>query len=218
MKDHGAALAFHWGHEGDSNFALEDYYGPVIRYQRFLADHAPLLQPARPWSQVALVYPRRAELEAEMDCLEALKRLGRLLEDEHLLFDIILDEQLLERADDYAALILPEVTRLSLNEADLLRRFVAKGGKLVFTGNTGKYRLDGRLYADSPLSDWQAQSTEGEYAGHAKFEKGAVLYIPEGPVGIDPCRGKRGSTALFVSTSGGGYFRTGFSGRTKRPA
>ena len=179
--NHGAALAVHWGHEGDSNFALEDYYGPVIRYQRFLADHAPLLHPARPWSQVALVYPRRSELEAEMDCLDALKRLGRLLENEHLLFDIILDEQLLERAGDYAALILPEVKRLSLEEVDLLRSFVEKGGRLDFTGDTGKYCLDGRPYADSPLSDWQTPPAEGEYAGRTAVGKGAVLYIPEGP-------------------------------------
>jgi len=179
--NHGAALAFHWGHEGDSNFALEDYYAPVIRYHRFLADNDSLVHPACPWSQIALVYPRRAELESEMDCLETLKRLGRLLEDEHLLFDIILDEQLLERADDYAALILPEVRRLSPKEADQLRRFVEKGGKLVFTGDTGKYRLDGRPYADNPLSDWQTPPAEGEYAGHTEFGKGAVLYIPEGP-------------------------------------
>ena len=79
--NHAAALAFHWGYDEDPNFAVEDYYGPVIRYQRFLADHESLLHPAHPWSQIALVYPRRAELEDESDCLEPLKRIGRLLED-----------------------------------------------------------------------------------------------------------------------------------------
>jgi len=58
---------------------------------------------------------------------------------------------------------------------------VEKGGKLVFTGDTGKCRLDGRPYADNPLSDWQAPPAEGGYAGHLEFGKGAVLYIPEGP-------------------------------------
>ena len=179
--NHGAALAVHWGQETDERFAMEDYYGPVLRYQRFLADHESLIHPARPWSQVALVYPRRAELEGEADCLHALKRIGRLLEDEHLLFEIILDEQLLERAADYAALILPEVRRLSPEEAELLRRFVEEGGRLIFTGDTGTCRLDGRPYAENPLADWQTQPVEEAHAGHARAGKGRVLYIPEGP-------------------------------------
>ena len=61
-----AALAFHWGHDENPDFAVEDYYAPVIRYQGFLADHDPLLHPAQPWAQIGLVYPRRAELEEEI--------------------------------------------------------------------------------------------------------------------------------------------------------
>lgn len=164
--NHGAALAFHWGHDENPDFAVEDYYAPVIRYQRFLADHENLLHPAQPWAQIALIYPRRAELEDEAGCLEPLKRIGRLLEDRHLLFDIILDEQLLDRADNYHTLILPDIKRLSPEEGAHLKQFVEKGGKLAFTEDTGTHQLNGTPYPEGLLSDWRSHEE--------------VYYIPKG--------------------------------------
>ena len=184
---HGAALGYHWGQETDPTFATEDYTGPVIRYQRFLADHASLLHPAVPWSQAALVYPRRAEREGESGCLDALKRLGRLMEDAHILFDIILDEQLIERIDEYAALILPGIKRLSPPEVERLQRFVEEGGRLVLTGDTGTCRLDGRPYLENPLAEWRIESAEGTTAG-----KDIVHYIPEGPWAPEPVEVQEG--------------------------
>ena len=98
-----------WGQDHIEDFALEDYYGPVVRYQRFLADQERLIHPAQPWSQIGLVYPRRAELEREVECMEPLKRLGRVMEDAHVPFDLLLDEQLLDGIDAYEGLILPDV-------------------------------------------------------------------------------------------------------------
>ena len=173
--NHAAALAYHWGYDENPDFAVEDYYAPVIRYQRFLADHETLLHPAQPWAQLALVYPRRAELEDESDCLEPLKRIGRLLEDRHLLFDIILDEQLLDCATNYDTLILPNVKRLSPQEGARLKQFVENGGKLVFTGDTGKHQLDGQPYPEELLADWAL--TEEDRKG-TKPE--SVCYVAEG--------------------------------------
>ena len=176
--NHAAALAYHWGYDENPDFAVEDYYAPVIRYQRFLADHETLLHPAQPWAQIALVYPRRAELEDESDCLEPLKRIGRLLEDRHLLFDIILDEQLLDCAANYDTLILPDVKRLSPEEGTRLKQFVEQGGKLVFTGDTGKYQLDGQPYPEGLLADWaltDENRTEGVcYVAGGQWEPNSV--------------------------------------------
>ena len=174
--NHGAALAYHWGYDENPTFAVEDYYAPVIRYQRFLADHESLLHRAQPWSQIGLVYPRRAELEDEADCLEPLKRIGRLLEDRHLPFDIILDEQLLDCAANYHTLILPDVKRLSPEEGARLKQFVDKGGRLLFTGDTGTYQLDGQPHSESLFADWVVQSDEGRE--HITPER--VCYIPKG--------------------------------------
>ncbi len=171
----GAALAYHAGpprpeQEDQSRIAPEDYYGPVIRYQRFMLEHEHLLHPATPWSQVALVYPRRAEREGDPACLDALKRLGEWLEDGHMLFDILLDEQLTARAGAYETLILPEVRRLSRAELELLERHVAAGGSLVLTGATGLLDVEGRSHSPGPLKTWRMPPGSGR-----------VLYLPEGP-------------------------------------
>ena len=145
---HFAAPAFHWSQDGDADFAVEDYTGPVFRYQRFLADCEALIHPARPWSQIGLVYPRRGELAAEAECTAALRRVGRVLEDAHLQFDMLLEHQIEARLGDpsigdpqgpdgYRLLILPDVARLADEEIAALQAWVARGGRLLCTGNTG---------------------------------------------------------------------------------
>ena len=175
--NHLAGPAFHWADEENPEFSLEDYCGPVFRYHRFLADHQDLIHPARPWSQLGLVYPRRAEFAGETDSLEPLKRLGRLLEDDHLLFDIILDEQLEERLDDYKTLILPDIVRLTQSEVETLRNFIKRGGKLVLTGKTGRCGKDGRRHAEDPFADWRPAPPKNELMSSAN--DGSVLYLPE---------------------------------------
>ena len=186
MAHHGTALAYHAGpprleQEESSNLAPEDFYGPVIRYQRFMAAHEELLHPAEPWSQIALVYPKRAELQAEMDCLDALKRLGQLLEDGHWLFDIILDEQLLERAGDYDVLILAEVERISAAEAERLQAFVEGGGVLIYTGGTARRDAEGVEYETRLLPEGRVMPDKGSVGGVTEKGRGRMLYIPSGP-------------------------------------
>ncbi|MDA0745202.1 MAG: hypothetical protein O2954_01710 [bacterium] len=182
----GAALAFHAGpprveQEDQTRVAPEDYYGPVIRYQRFLAEHEHLLHPATPWSRVALVYPRRLEREGDADCLDVLKRVGEWLEDGHVLFDIILDEQLNVRAESYETLILPDVQRLSQDELALLERHVASGGSLVLTGSTGFLDVDGQPHAPEPLKAWRMPPENGQIGSRPEAGSGRVFYVPEGP-------------------------------------
>ena len=189
MAHHGTALAYHAGpprleQEESLNIAPEDYYAPVIRYQRFMFHHEELLHPATPWSQIALVYPKRAEMQTEMDCLDALKRMGQHLEDGHWLFDIILDEQLIERAGDYDALILPEIQRLSVAEGERVEDYVREGGRLVFTGNSGRRDEDGSAHGEPLLQALRVEPTEGRIGGVAGGEGGGgggTMHIPDGP-------------------------------------
>ncbi|HJP30998.1 MAG: hypothetical protein QF689_17880 [Candidatus Latescibacteria bacterium] len=174
---HGAASpCYHAGppypdQEETTRIAPEDYYGPIIRYQRFLAEHEDLLHPARPLSQVGLVYPRRAEREQEADYLDALKRIAEWLEDAHVLYDILFDDQLTARAGDFPALILPDIRRLSDDEIGAVRRHVAGGGGLVVAGATGTLAVDGSTREQDPIflsttgsvfcwesTDWQPQT------------------------------------------------------------
>ena len=182
MAHHGTALAFHAGpprldQEESANVAPEDYYGPVIRCQRFMFQQEKLLHPADSWSQIALVYPRRAEMQAEMDCLDALKRLGQHLEDGHWLFDIILDDQLIERAGDYEVLVLPEVRRLTAAEGERLEEFVGAGGHLVFTGNSGRLDGDGSPREEPLLQSLRVPPAAGSIGGLAA----GAMHIPDGP-------------------------------------
>ena len=159
--NHAAALGFHWAGDDQMAGKLSDYTRPIERYQGFLAACDELIHPARPWSQVGLVYPRRAELEQEPGCLDALKRLGRFMEDGHVLFDILLDEQILARGNDYPLLVLPAIARLTPAEGDFLRACVARGARLVFTAETGTADADGTPYAAGLLADWQASAPAG---------------------------------------------------------
>ncbi len=180
----GAALAFHAGpprpgQEELTRIAPEDYYGPVIRSQRFLAEHEGMLHPATPWSQVGLVYPRRQERDFELGCVDAFKRVGEWLEDAHVLFDVLLDEQLVERARNYQAVILPEIARLSPEELDLLDGFVANGGCLVFTGASGTLDVDGIPYAADRLASWRVSPEGGGRLAATQAGAGEALYLAE---------------------------------------
>jgi hypothetical protein len=186
MAHGGAALAFHAGpprpgQEDSTRIAPEDYYGPVIRYQRFMAEHEDLLHPATPWSHIALVYPHRAEMEADPTCLDVLKRVGEWLEDAHLFFDIILDEQLTERAANYQTLILAEVPRLTAAELELVERHVANGGTLILIGASGLLDLNGQAHTPTPLQDWRTPPSGDQIGSQTDVGDGHVFYLPDGP-------------------------------------
>ena len=150
---HAAALAFHWSQDDDPDFATADYLAPVCRYHAFLASQEPLIHPAQSWSQIGLVYPRRAETAGESACTDALRRLGRLLEDGHALFDLIIDEQLETRCSDYPLLVLPDIQRLTDAEMAVLEQQSRRGTRLLCTGATGSLQADGTLRSGSPLRD-----------------------------------------------------------------
>ncbi|MBT3342226.1 MAG: hypothetical protein HN712_17695 [Gemmatimonadetes bacterium] len=155
----GAALAYHAGppapEENAQGQAPEDYYGPVIRAQRFLADQEPLLHPATPWSQVGLVYPRCQERDSELECVDAFKRIGEWLEDAKILFDAVLDEDLVVQAANYQALILPDIVRLTPSQVAALQAVVEGGGVVVITDQTGRCDAEGGRYATDPLVAWR---------------------------------------------------------------
>ena len=214
----GASPCFHAGpprpeQEDATRIAPEDYFGPIIRYQRFVAEHEDLLHPARPISQFGLVYPRRAEREGEADYLDALKRIAEWLEDAHVLYDILFDDQLTERANEFPILILPDIRRLSNAEIAAVQGHVHAGGGLVVAGATGALDEDGRAQDPNSLftesadgvyrwesTDWQPE-TKTIRTLHGDPEMPVYPHLPDAPEG-------RALIATLEKLSGGYWLRT----------
>ncbi|HIG52547.1 MAG TPA: hypothetical protein EYG11_01200 [Candidatus Latescibacteria bacterium] len=113
-----------------------------------------------------------------------------------------LDEQLLERADNYEVLILPEIERLSAEEAERLEAFVRRGGLLVFTGNTGRLNADGASHGQPLFQAWRTAPRAGSVGGLAAGGAGGPSILPADPgnrkrsmlwscTGLTTCRMKR---------------------------
>jgi hypothetical protein len=64
----------------------------IVRYYNFLHRYNDLHKANRPHSEVALLYPRRAVLEGNLQPLEAFRDLGKRLLDQHVLFDVRPDD------------------------------------------------------------------------------------------------------------------------------
>ncbi|MBQ38674.1 MAG: hypothetical protein CME04_19985 [Gemmatimonadaceae bacterium] len=177
----GAGLAVHWAVHGEddrANGAEERYRTRVYPYQRFLAEHEDLFVEARPYSELAIVYPRRSEVAAEGGATDALRRIGTLLENEHFLFDMILDEQLADGGDRYGMLILADVKRQSPAEVAFLRWWVEeRDGQVMLVGDNGTLREDGRSRKESPFADWIEQASDAA----ARIGRGQVLSLADGP-------------------------------------
>jgi hypothetical protein len=166
----GASPCYHGGPprlelEETKRIAPEDYYGPIVRIQRFLAEYDSLFYPACPISQIGLVYPRRSERLGERDYLDALKRIAEWLEDAHILYDILFDDQLSERAGEFSTLILPNIRRLSESEVDAIKRHVDDGGKLVVAGATGGLDVEGNIQTPNAIFE---KSTDRIYRWESK--------------------------------------------------
>ncbi len=64
----------------------------LVRYYGFLRRNDALYRANRPHSEVVLLYPRRRVHEGDVASVAQFKRIGRLLLDRHVLFDILPDD------------------------------------------------------------------------------------------------------------------------------
>lgn len=120
------AIATPWQHEEDREV--------VLRYFRFLRDHADLYADARRVAEVGLVFPRRAIHAGDASPLEYTEACGRALIREHLLFDMIPDDLLTTTTlDSFRALVIAAPEHLEKEEIAALSKFTKRGGKLIWT-------------------------------------------------------------------------------------
>ncbi|MDP8922246.1 MAG: beta-galactosidase trimerization domain-containing protein, partial [Chloroflexota bacterium] len=165
----------------------------IVRWMlRFHRDHADVYAGLRSAARVAIVASVRSEerlafaLGAEEGAARverAKKGAYRALAESQIPFDILPDSQLVAAAKDgrlarYRALVLPNVTHLTDEEAAVLDEYVANGGGLVATYETGGYDPDGGLRSELALRSLGARRVLSRRSAPPTIGRADVRDIP----------------------------------------
>src|SRR5262249_46344872 len=127
---------------------------PVMRWhktnERYLIDRAPVASVGLVWSQRNTDFFGRDDPEGRVDAAYT-GMMHALVRARIPYLSINLDE--IHPDTPLRVLILPNIGALSDRQADAVRRFVARGGSLVATGETSLYDQWGEPRADFALAD-----------------------------------------------------------------
>ncbi|MHB1485004.1 MAG: beta-galactosidase trimerization domain-containing protein [Saccharofermentanales bacterium] len=118
---------------------------------------------------------------------EHFKGFYKALMEKHVPFEVVSRNRL--KADilkEYKTVLIPNITHMSDEEIEEIRKYNAAGGGLVFTYQTGYYRKDGSIRKDNPLMD--LAGVKGPF-GIETFPAGPVDQIKS----PDPTKGMPGA-------------------------
>lgn len=91
---------------------------------------------------------------------------------EHLTYGVLLDENLsLSGLKKFPVVCLPNAGILSDREALLFKRYVEEGGKLIVTGQTGRYDKMGALLSGSSIASLVGAQVVGDVASRDNWAK-----------------------------------------------
>jgi hypothetical protein len=132
----------------------------VEGFYRFLAEHEGAFQGLVSVAEVAAVHSQRTQDRfasgdpARDSYITHVRGWELALFASHVLWDVLPPSQLTgEKLRRYRAVVLANVACLTDGEADALRRFVAEGGVLLATYETGCYHADGSPRETGALDD-----------------------------------------------------------------
>lgn len=114
----------------------------------------------------------------------AVNMAEQTLQQRQIPFDIIFDQQI-ERLSDYSVIVLANQESLADNTINAIKLYVANGGGLVVTGNTGKYDRWRRIRKQNLLDTMFAEENKDLLSDTTKtsysfsYVKGNVYYIPK---------------------------------------
>lgn len=137
-------LSESWAHRG-LGLALDETKWPprnraavrnaVLPYYSFIHRYANLYHPSEPYTEFALLLPRRGFYQNDSSFLQTFDQYGHSLLEDHRLFDVITDQNLAKTdLSRYRAVILPSMAYLSPAERKQLNAFRESGGSLVLPG------------------------------------------------------------------------------------
>ncbi|MBN9392370.1 MAG: beta-galactosidase [Chloroflexi bacterium] len=130
----------------------------------FQAKHEQEYQGLTSLAQVCLLYPHRS-FPYGKSSETAYRGMFRLLTENHIPFDCVHEHRLTEEdANEFLAkyklLILPGAALLSDRQSEVIDSFVATGGKVLATGETGFYTETGRPRPENSLKSLGASRVE----------------------------------------------------------
>jgi hypothetical protein len=144
---------------GYSDYFDRRGYGPMEEVFQRMSGWDDYFANAASEAQVALVYSRFTQDniagdDPEKKYLDHFRGYYSALLENHIPFDIVSDKNLtIDHIKKYKVLILPNTGCLSSESADTIKEFVAKGGSLVATYETGMYEEMGRKREEPILTE-----------------------------------------------------------------
>lgn len=149
-------------HDRRNAFNNTQAYHFVKEHQGLLANHCPVANIGIYYSRPTRLFYRSAPPEG--DRFDAsIKGVEKVLNENHLLYDFIPDDQLsLERLNKYSLIILPNVRCISDAETEIFKTFVQNGGNMLATFATGLHYLNGKERENFALSSLFGCSYSGE--------------------------------------------------------
>ncbi|MDH7568143.1 MAG: hypothetical protein QHJ73_00985 [Armatimonadota bacterium] len=138
---------------GGERAAFEDpiLYPALRRYLHFFRQYQTLYDVAQSLATVAVVRAHAALNLDYFNVYPCVVGMEQVCLQHQIPFDLVFSYTL-EQAERYQALLLPEQTCLSDDEVAALLAFVAKGGGLVLTGQTGQFDERFRPRREDPFA------------------------------------------------------------------
>jgi hypothetical protein len=136
----------------------------VRRYVRFFWSHITDLRHTTPVTDVGVLRSFASIQFNPSQSLFSTILFEQTLIQSRVPFGLLFDRQLRDLSR-YKVLVLAEQDALSDEQAGRIRQFVAEGGGLVATGNTGR------------LTDWRTRRSQPALAD--LYGKGRVIYVPQ---------------------------------------
>jgi hypothetical protein len=129
-------LAEAWAHRAIA-LALDrpESRGVLAPYFAFAHRYRELYHPSESHAEIGLLFPRRAMYRGDASFLTSLDRFARALLDDHVLFDVLIDQHL-DRTDlrRYRAVLLPTTIYLSPAERAQFEAYREAGGFVIVAG------------------------------------------------------------------------------------
>jgi len=113
------------------------------------------LQGLLPMSDIGIFYSKASGQQVGDDEFALpMKGFLRLLHDEHFQYGFVSDHELtMEKLEHFKVIIMPNVTILKEGDAEIIRKWVNNGGKLIATFATSLFNEQGERYDNFLLSD-----------------------------------------------------------------